>query len=322
MRRSVIARIVRGCGAALLLLVSIGSAGAAVPDQVRGQQGAERGRIVSLWSRSDSTLQSRLDRLLARQKLEGAVAGGRLAVVIADISDPAAPRVAGVNGDRMMYAASLPKIAILLGALDKLQRDQVVPGPDLERDIQQMIRVSDNAAATRVLEWVGRERLLELLQSPRLRLYDPRRNGGLWVGKDYGASPAYQRDPLHNLSHGATAMQVARLFQLLESGRLLDAEHTAMMKAALAKPGLQHKFVKGLASRPDVRIYRKSGTWQRFHADCALVESGGRKIVMVGLADDPRGDAWLTQLAAPLHDLAVRGQGPMHNQVTGVDLGR
>jgi len=305
----------------LLGLVSIVSAGAAVAEPAYGQQATERVRVANLWSRSDSTLQTGLDRLIASHKLARAVAEGRLAVVVADLSDPAAPRVAGVNGDRMMYAASLPKIAILLGAMDKLQRDHVAPAPDLERDLQQMIRVSDNAAATRVLGWVGRERLLELLQSPRLRLYDPRRNGGLWVGKDYGASPAYRRDPLHNLSHGATAMQVARLFHLLESGRLLDPEHTAMMKAALANPGLNHKFVKGLASRPAAKIYRKSGTWQQFHADCALVESGGRKIVMVGLAADPRGDAWLTRLAAPLHDLVVRDDRVRQGQVSHADVG-
>lgn len=306
MQRSAIARLANIRSVWLLALAAIFAAGAAWSQSPGDERSAARAGTADLWSRSDSRLQARLDTLLARLKLARPVAEGRLAIVVADVSDPAVPRVAGVNGDRMIYAASLPKIAILLGAMDKLQRDHVAPAPDLERDIQQMIRVSDNAAATRVLEWVGRERLLELLQSPRLRLYDPRRNGGLWVGKDYGPSAAYRRDPLHNLSHGATAMQVARLFQLLESGRLLDAEHTAMMKAALANPGLHHKFVKGLAARPDLEIYRKSGTWQQFHADCALVESGGRKVVMVGLADDERGDRWLTQLAAPLYDLVVR----------------
>lgn len=262
-------------------------------------------RPPDLWASRDAGLQRALDDLLQAQGLAGAAAARRLAVVVVDITDPVAPRVAEVNGDRMMYAASLPKIAILLGAMDTIQRGRAVPDAAIERDIEQMIRYSSNTAATRVLAWVGRDRLLALLQSPRLRLYDTERNGGLWVGKDYGGSPAYNRDPLANLSHGATAMQVARLFQLLEGGYLLDAEHSARMKAVLGNPGIQHKFVEGLQSRPGATVYRKSGTWQQFHADGALVESEGHKLVLVGLAEDSRGGDWLAGMAAPLHDLVV-----------------
>jgi beta-lactamase class A len=265
--------------------------------------GAEPVR-VDLWSSVDARLQSGLEDIVNAHGLAAAVRDGRLAVAIADVTDPKAPRVATLNGDRMMYAASLPKIAILFGAMDKIQHGGK-PGAALEQDIEAMIRYSSNPAATRVLQWVGRDELLDLLQSPRVRLYDPEHNGGLWVGKDYGGSPAYQRDPLHNLSHGATAMQVVRLFQMLESGELLDAERTARMKAALGDPGIRHKFVKGLESLPDAIIYRKSGTWRHFHADGALVESGKRKLVLVGLAEDPRGGDWLVDLAAPLHDLVV-----------------
>ena len=265
---------------------------------------------VDFWSSMDGRLQAGLDEILQKHGLTEAVRSGRLAVAVADITDPDAPRVATVNGDRMMYAASLPKIAILLGAMDKMQRDRIVPDDSLSADIVQMIRYSSNAAATRVLQWVGRDPLIQLLQSQRLKLYDPAHNGGLWVGKDYGGNPAYRRDPLHNLSHGATAMQVTRLFYLLESGQLLDASRTALMKSALSEPGIRHKFVKGLEQRPEATIYRKSGTWRQFHADGALVESGGRKLVLVGLADDPKGGEWLASIAAPLHDLVVKGQKP------------
>jgi len=285
-----------------------GSTSGALPRE-RGEPVEQR--LRDLWSSRDAVLQQGLDRVLRAHGLGNATSTGRLALVIADITDPADPHVASVNGDRMMYAASLPKIAILLGAMDAIQHGRAVPDAAIQNDIQQMIRVSSNSAATRVLEWVGRDRLLALLQSPRLRLYDPQRNGGLWVGKDYGGRPAYERDPLHNLSHGATAMQVARLFQLLEGGVLLDEARTKQMKAALGNPGISHKFVKGLESRPGATIYRKSGTWQQFHADGALVESDdGRKFVLVGLADDSHGGDWLAQVAAPLYDLLMAQPRP------------
>ena len=80
------------------------------------------------------------------------------------------------------------------------------------------------------------------------------------------------------------------------------------MKEILSKPGISHKFVAGLKDIPGVEIYRKSGTWRDFHADAALVETGGHRFIMVGLAHDPKGGKWLERLAAPMYDLVVEGQ--------------
>ncbi len=260
---------------------------------------------AELWDCDDTELQAGLEQVLRSQNLLDEARAGHLAVAVADITDLRAPRVAAINGDEMMYAASLPKIAILFGAFHRAQTLGLEMPTDLQNDVERMIRYSSNDAATRVLGWVGREELLALLQSPEIRLYDPSHNGGLWVGKDYASGTAFHRDPLHNLSHGATAMQVARFFYLLEAGQLADAVRTAQMKAALGSPGISHKLVKGLESRPQAKIYRKSGTWKQYHADGALVESGGRKLVLVALADDRRGGEWITRLAAPLYDLVV-----------------
>ena len=125
------------------------------------------------------------------------------------------------------------------------------------------------------------------------------------MGKSYGRENAYQLDPLHRLSHGATAFQVARFYWLLDNDRFVSPELSALMKQTLAQPGIRHKFVKGLESRPGVEMYRKSGTWQDFHADSALVEHGACKFVIVGLAHHRDGGEWLARLAAPLHDLVV-----------------
>ena len=168
-----------------------------------------------------------------------------------------------------------------------------------------MIRVSSNTDATRMLNLVGKQRVNRILQSERFRLYDPVVNGGLWVGKEYAQGAAFQRDPLHNLSHGATAMQTARFYYLLEAGELVNPKLTRLMKSMLAEPGIKHKFVKGLDGIPGLRIYRKSGTWQHWHADSALVEAHGRRYILVGLADDNRGGEWLAALAPELHKLVV-----------------
>ena len=159
-----------------------------------------------------------------------------------------------------------------------------------------------------MLNRVGKQNLLDILTSDRFRLYDPLVNGGLWVGKEYGKSPAYQRDPLNNLSHGATALQAARFYYLLETEQLVEPSLGREMKSILSKPEIEHKFVKGLAGVPDVRIYRKSGTWYQWHSDSAIVESGQYKYIVVALAESSQGGRWLTRMIAPIHRLIVPPQ--------------
>jgi len=168
-----------------------------------------------------------------------------------------------------------------------------------------MIRKSSNADATRMLNLVGKNRLLEILQDDEYDLYDERVNGGLWVGKEYGKAGAYKRDPLANLSHGATAMQAAKFYYLMETGRLANPELTREMKSMLGNPGIKHKFVKGLSSYPDAKIFRKSGSWSHWHADSALIEANGRKYIIVGLVDDKSGGLWLSRMIKPIHQFMV-----------------
>ena len=254
----------------------------------------------------DPVLQQQLEILISRMGLQKAVGQERLAIALVDITDAKKPRMAAINGNVMEYAASLPKIAILLTAFVQIEQGKLELDEKLETDLTAMIRNSSNAAATRVLDLVGREELLRTLQSPRFMLYDRRYDGGLWVGKAYAKKGAYQRDPLNHISHGITAIQGARFYYLLDTNRLVGPELTLKMKQILADPAIDHKFVKGLKVRPGVKLYRKSGTWKQFHADSALVEYHAHKYIIVGLAEDSQGGEWLEELAAPLHDLAVK----------------
>ena len=255
----------------------------------------------------DPKLQKALHQCLVSLNLDKAVNRKELSIVLVDITDPSFPRMAYVNPNEMMYAASLPKIAILLGAFERISNGEMTMDAATRDKLVQMIRNSSNHAATEILNKVGKAYLADLLQSPRYRLYDPERNGGLWVGKEYSKSGTWKRDPLHNLSHGATALQVARFYYLLQTGRLVSPELSLQMKTILGNPAIEHKFVKGLKSvHPETRIYRKSGTWRQYHSDSAIIEHDGRRYIAVALAKSPRGGKWLTDLIVAMDRLVFQ----------------
>ena len=169
-----------------------------------------------------------------------------------------------------------------------------------------MIRKSSNQAATRVLNQVGFANLAAILQSDRYRLYDPKYGGGLWVGRDYGGGQVWKRDPIHHISHGASAMQVARWFYLAVTRRLVDPKYQEDLADIMANPAIKHKFVKGLADKPDTEIYRKSGTWKHFHADGAVIVHLNHKYIIAALVEHPDGGKMLSELIVIADDLMDR----------------
>lgn len=254
----------------------------------------------------DEVLQLKLELSLNTLGLQSDVDKQKLSVALVDITDASRPRLAAVNGDAMMYAASLPKIAILLGAFERIYAGEMELDQATYQQLLNMIRHSSNQAASAMLKRIGAPYLASILRSPRYRLYDMAQNGGLWVGKPYGKAKAWQRDPLHNLSHGATALQTARFYYLMETGQLVSPEFSQIMKRMLAKPAIEHKFVKGLKQvAPDALIFRKSGTWRQWHADSAIVEHNGYRYIAVALMENQNGSRWLEKLIGAMDTLIV-----------------
>lgn len=253
---------------------------------------------------SDPQLSSALTHLVETMRLNPMVAQQRFAVSLVDVTDPERPRYAGVNDNVMMYAASLPKIAVLVAGFERIRAGALRYTPDMRAMFERIARRSSNVDASKAIQMVGFENIAQVLTSSKYRLYDPQHNGGLWLGKAYGGPNDYwKRDPLHNLSHGATAYQAARFFVLMAQGKLVDSRTSAEIQDILGQPEIKHKFVKGLSGVPGVSIYRKSGTWAQWHADAALIEHGGKRYVAVGLVEDRRGGEILEQLVRGLDNI-------------------
>ncbi len=257
---------------------------------------------------ADPSLQYKLSRrLLANRRWRSLIGRGKMCVGLVDLRDPGEVRWAQVNGDIMIYAASLPKIAVLLAVFGALEDGTLEETPELKQDLIEMIRFSSNAAATRFIDDLGVKRIEAVVLDPHYKFYDPDHGGGLWVGKRYAQSGRRHPDPIKGLVHAATAAQVCRFYYLLATGRLISTERSRQMLEVMSKPDAKHKFVRALGHiAPDVTVYRKSGTWKRWHSDSVLVWGEGRHYILVALVEDGRGEEILCDLVTVAEDALNR----------------
>ncbi|MEM1358174.1 MAG: serine hydrolase [Bacteroidota bacterium] len=232
------------------------------------------------------------------------IAQKRLSVGIVDLKEADRPTYASVNGRHMMYAASLPKIAVLAAAHDAIERGELEETAEIKHDMRLMIAKSNNAATTRMIDRLSFENIERTMTAPELKLYDPQFGGGLWVGKRYAAGGKRHPDPIKGISHAATTEQICRFFYLLNNDALLSPASCDKMRNYLVDPQLHHKFVNTLDRvAPLAKVYRKSGSWRSFHADVAMVKGPERDYIITALVDDPSGEQICRDLAKALDSL-------------------
>ncbi len=265
-----------------------------------------------LYDLVDADLQAQLEsRIFADPAWARLARSQKLSVGVVDLNG-AEPRFARINGNTMMYAASLPKIAILLAAYVALEDGTLSDTPEVRKDMADMIRVSSNSAATRMIDRIGMRRIDDILMDPKYALYDRSRGGGLWVGKRYASEGKRMGDPMHGISHGATVTQVCRFYYQLASGVLVGPRWTDPMMADLADPGLDHKFVHPLKRlAPDAQLYRKSGSWRNWHSDSVMVQGTvWRNYILVAMVESADGERILRSLVPAVE--TVIQQGPVY----------
>jgi beta-lactamase class A len=193
----------------------------------------------------DFKLQADIEKRLNKNpRWKTLIKSQKLAVGVVDISDPLKVRFARVNGNYMMYAASLPKIAILLTAEQAFEDGVLEETEEVKDDLRIMISKSSNSASTRMIDLLGYKMIEEVLTEPRYNFYDEEYGGGLWVGKRYASSGPRYPDPIMGLSHSATVSQVCRFYYLMAFGQLVTWERSEEMLEIMSDPELHHKFVK------------------------------------------------------------------------------
>jgi beta-lactamase class A len=251
--------------------------------------------------RADLTLQTTLEKIESELREKFVISTEQCATGVLDLRSGA---VGMTNPDRIEYAASVAKIGILLAWFETHSLSEF--DARVRRELGLMVKASSNEMATRFSEEMGLRRIQEILNERGF--YDASKGGGIWVGKHYGKSGERIADPVGGNSHAATVRQLLRFYWMLDRGELVSKEASAAMQEIFSSPEIAHdqiKFVKGLAGR-EVKILRKWGSWENWLHDSAIVQGPGRRYVLVGLLNHPKGDEFLEEFAARIDDAMIR----------------
>lgn len=212
-------------------------------------------------------------------------------------------RLAMIHPDRGEYAASVPKIGILLAYFQLHPQAATNLDAQTRHELGLMVKASDNEIAAKFSREMGLRQIQAVLDS--YHFYDKDHGGGIWFGKHYGRGGERIGDPLGDNSHAATVRQLLRYFLLLEQGKLISPVASKAMRAIFASPDIPHdriKFVRALSGR-NVQIIRKWGTWEDWRHDAAIVTGHRRHYILVALTHHPKGDEYLVDLAKSVDDL-------------------
>jgi beta-lactamase class A len=255
----------------------------------------------------DPALQTELESMDANIRAQFGLTPGQTAV---GLFDALTLRSAMLRPDCEYYGASVPKIAILLAYFQLRPAESANMDATARHELGLMIKASSNELAAKFSRQLGLKQIQQVLDS--YYFYDAQRGGGIWAGKHYGDDSERLGSPVGDNSHGATVRQLLRFYLMLEQGRLVSPEASAKMREIFASPEIPHddiKFVKGLSGRKVV-ILRKSGSWENWLHDTAIVTGPGRCYILVALTNHPRGDEYLEALAGAVDGLMTGWSEP------------
>lgn len=261
-------------------------------------------------------LQTKLEKIDADLRARSGLSTDQTAVGLLDLKNL---RVAMIHADREEYAASIPKIGILLAYFQTHPDATTNLNAQTRHELGLMAKASNNEMATKFSRELGLKQIQSVLDS--YHFYDTNHGGGLWVGKHYGKGDERIGSPVANNSHAATVRQLLRYYLMLEQGKLVSPSASKTMREIFASPEIPHdeiKFVKGLSGR-NVQILRKWGSWQDWLHDSAVITGNNRRYILVALTRHSKGDDYLVSLATAVDDLMENANQPSSplNNATG-----
>ena len=248
----------------------------------------------------DSALQSQLEKIDATLRAKYGMTTNQTSLGLLDLRTL---RLAMIYPDREDYGASVAKIGILFAYFDLRPDAATNLDAQTRHELGLMIKPSSNEMAAKYSQMLGLKPIQQALES--YGFYDASHGGGIWVGKHYGVTGERIGDPVGDNSHAVTVRQVLRYYLLMEQGKLISPAASRTMREIFASPDIPAeniKFVKGLEGR-HLEILRKSGTWENWLHDSAIITGPDRCYILVALTNHPKGDDYLVDLAVAVDDL-------------------
>jgi beta-lactamase class A len=286
------------------LLICIAVGGAAAAEDPSKMNRALQDYVLDYATPVDRLLQGKLERIDSDLRAKYGMTTNQTAIGVLDLKSF---RLAVVAPDHELYGASVPKIGILLAYFQLHPEAATNLNTQTRHELGLMIKGSDNEMAAKFSRELGLKQIQAVLDS--YHFYDTNHGGGIWVGKHYGKGGERYGDPIADHSHAVTVRQLLRYYLMLEQGKLVSPAASNTMREIFESPDIPHaddKFVRGLAGR-DVQIIRKSGSWEVWLHDSAVVTGSGRGYIVVGLTHHVKGDEYLVELARAVDGL-IKGE--------------
>jgi beta-lactamase class A len=251
----------------------------------------------------DAALQAQLESIVTSLRDKHGFTPEQTAAGLLDLQTL---RLAMIRPDHEVYAASVPKIGILLAYFQLHPTAAANLDATTRHELGLMVKASSNELAAKFSQELGLEKIQQVLNS--YHFYNKNLGGGIWTGKHYGTDGERIGSPVGDHSHAATVRQLLRFYLLLQQGNLVSSAASAAMLEIFSSPDIPHdniKFVNGLAGR-EVQILRKGGSWEEWLHDTAIISGLGRHYILVALTHHPKGDEYLADLAIAVDDLMIR----------------
>lgn len=239
-----------------------------------------------------------LDQITPKEKNPDKVEGVA-SICVVDISDINNPRVGGWNMDHFVYPASTYKMYVLgevirqvcegqlsLSEVYTVDERNVRAGSDLLKDqrvtLSEVLRLmsmySDNGAANVAIDVVGRKKVSALLHGMNLK--------GSEVTRKF--LPRAQEDAEFKETSGTetSAKHAATYLYAVETGAIGGGRGRGLIKGYLGT-NVQNtaRFRAGLPA--SATIYSKTGEWNTFTSEAAIIEDGNTRYIVCVLTVMP-----------------------------------
>ena len=200
-------------------------------------------------STTDATLQAQLDAFVAQQPKDM-----KIAVVAYNLTTQ---EDVWVNGDDVFPAASLLKLGIMTAVFEDASAGKLKLTDSVQNDLSQMLTVSDNDAANRLMDQIGIDRVNKVLSI--YGLTDTKLSNHFSASSNSG-------EPVENET---TASDMEFLVELMATDQLVDKPSSAQMRELLGQTEDDSKLLRPIPS--NVNVDHKSGWYPGVAHDVGVV---------------------------------------------------